>query len=130
MCERTRHNIATLRRAQSIAASLVSCEAVWLRKLFGELFKQVPRTTIIYCTSKSGIHLSENHVFHNKSKHIEMKYHYIQDMVQRGAMKLLHILKNEQIDDILTKALPKGKFLVFKEQLGLVDLTLSNKGLG
>lgn len=63
--------------AKYIAANLASCEVVWLRKLFGELFEQVLNTTVIYCDNKSGIHLSENHVFHDKSKHIEIKYHYI-----------------------------------------------------
>lgn len=50
-------------------------------------------------------------------------------MVQRGAVRL-HISTDEQIVDILTKALSKGKFLVFREQVGLVEMTLSNKGPG
>eukprot|EP00253_Pinus_taeda_P006084 PITA_06084 len=115
--------------AEYIVVSLTSCEAVWLRKLFGELFEQVLDTTIIYCDNKSGIRLSENPFLH-KSKHIEIKYHFIQDMVQRRVVRLLHISIDEQIADILTKALPKGKFLVFREKLRLVEMTLSNKGLG
>eukprot|EP00253_Pinus_taeda_P014322 PITA_14322 len=67
--------------AEYIATSTASREAVWLRKLFGELFEQVPDTTIIYCNNKSGIRLAKNLVFHHKSKHIEIKYHYIRDMV-------------------------------------------------
>jgi hypothetical protein len=51
---------------------------------------------------------SENPVFHDMSKHIEMKYHYIGDMVQRGAMKLQYIATGEQIDDVLTKPLGKS----------------------
>lgn len=56
--------------AEYIAASLASCEAVWSRKIFGELFEQVLDKTVIYCDKKSGIHLSENLVFHDNSKHI------------------------------------------------------------
>eukprot|EP00253_Pinus_taeda_P014592 PITA_14592 len=78
-----------------IVVSVASCEVVWLRKLFGELFEQVPDTTVIYCDKKSEIRLAENHVFHDKSKHIEIKYHYIQDMVRRGAVRCHHI----SIDD-------------------------------
>ena len=70
---------------------------------------------MIYWDNKSGIRLEENLVFHDKSKHTEIKYHYIRDIVQRGAMRLYHISTNEQISNIPTKALPKGKFLVLKE---------------
>jgi len=60
-----------------IATSMARCEAVWLRKLFGELFEKVIDTTMIYCDNKSGIYLVENLVFHDNSKHIEIEYHYI-----------------------------------------------------
>ena len=54
--------------------------------------------------------MSENPVFHDKSKHIEIKYHYIRDMVQRGAVKLQYIAMEEQITDVLTKLLAGVKF--------------------
>jgi len=49
-------------------------------------------------------------------------------MVQRGVVKLHHILTDEHVDDNLTKAFPKGKFLVFREQLGLMDVAPLDKG--
>ena len=58
--------------AEYIAASMASCEAVWLRKLFGEMFEQVLETIVIYYDNNSGIHLVENLVFHDKSKKIEI----------------------------------------------------------
>lgn len=67
-------------------------------------------------------------MFHDKSKLIEINYHYIRYMVQRGAIRLHHIAIDDQIIDILTKSLPKGKFLVFREQLGMMDVTLPRKG--
>ena len=88
------------------------------------MFKHVLNTTLIYCDNKRGIQLAKNLVFHDKSKHIEIKYHYILDMVHRGAVRLHHIVTNDQIVHILTKHLSKGKFLVFREQLGLTDVTL------
>ena len=53
--------------------------------------------------------LSENPVFHDKSKHIGIKYHYIRDMVQRGAVKLQYVAMEEQIADVLTKPLARLK---------------------
>ena len=108
---------------------MASYEVVWLRKLFGELFKKVLDTTVIYCDNKSRICLEKNHVFHDKSKHIEIRYQFIRDMVQRGVVRLHHISTNEKITDIITKVLPKGKLFFFREELGLMDVTPLNKGL-
>eukprot|EP00253_Pinus_taeda_P014274 PITA_14274 len=107
--------------AEYIVASMASCEAVWLRKLFSELFGFTLDTTVILCDNQSGIRLSENPVFHDRSKHIDIRYHYIRDMVQRGAIRLQHIDTDEQVIDILTKPLGKVKFLTFQEQLGIVQ---------
>ena len=51
--------------------------------------------------------LSKNLVFHDKSKHVKIKYHYIRDMVQRGAVKLQYVVTDEQIADVLTKPLDR-----------------------
>ena len=61
--------------AEYMAASQASCEAIWLRKLLVGLFGRELRSTTIYCDNQSCIKLSENPVFHDKSKHIEIKYH-------------------------------------------------------
>ena len=58
-----------------------SCEVVWLWKLLSDLFDLQMDATCIYCDNHSCEKLSENPVFHEKSKHIEIKYHYIRDMV-------------------------------------------------
>jgi hypothetical protein len=59
-------------------------------------------------------------VFHDRSKHIEISYHFIRDYVLRGDVKLQYISTDEQIADILTKALLKGKFVFFRDKLGVV----------
>ena len=79
------------------------CEAVWLRKLLSDLFDLSLDATCIYCDNESCVKLLENPVFHDKSKHIEIKYHYIRDMVQRGAVKLQYVAMDEKIADVLTK---------------------------
>eukprot|EP00253_Pinus_taeda_P027467 PITA_27467 len=60
-------------KAEYIVASMASCEVVWLRKLFSELFGHVLDTTVIYCDNQSGIRLSKNLVFHDRSKHIDIR---------------------------------------------------------
>jgi hypothetical protein len=67
------------------------------------------------------VKLSENHVFHDKSKHREIEYHYIQDMVQRGALELRYISVDEQIADILTKPLSRVKYEYFRDKLSVMQ---------
>jgi hypothetical protein len=72
--------------------------------------------------------MTENHVFHNRSKHIETPYHYICDMVQRGALKLQYISTDEQVADMLTKPLSRVKFECFRDKLGIVQKDLPRNG--
>ena len=67
--------------AEYVATCSSSCEVVWLRKILYNLFDLQIDATCIYCDNQSCVKLSENSVFHNKSKHIEIKYHYMRDKV-------------------------------------------------
>ena len=67
-------------------------------------------------------------MFHDKSKHIEIKYHYIRDMVQRGAVKLQCVATEEHIDDVLMKLLARLKFEYFRERLGVLQIEVPSKG--
>jgi hypothetical protein len=66
--------------------------------------------TMILCDNQSCIKMTKNHVFHDKSKHIEIRYHYIHDMVQRGAIKIQYVNMDEQVSDVLTKPLSRVNF--------------------
>ena len=78
-------------------------------------------STIIHCDNQSCIELLENLVFHDRLKHIEMKYHFIRDLVQRGTLKLQYIRIDEQIVDIPTKPLTTSKFVYFRDKLGMAE---------
>ena len=70
----------------------------------------------------------ENPVFHDKSNYIEIKYHYIRDMVQRGAMKLEYVAIDKYITDVLTKKLARVKFEYFRKKLGVLQIEVPSKG--
>ena len=84
------------------------------------LFDLQLEATWIYCDNQSCIKLSENPVFHDKSKHIEIKYQYIHDMVEKGVVELLYIATEQQIADVLTKPLSRLKLEYFRDKLGVV----------
>ena len=100
---------------------------MWLRKLLTGLFDVELETTCVFCDNQSCVKLSENPMFNDKSKHIEITYHYIKDMVQRGAVRLQYVTIDEQITDVLTKPLSRVKFEYFKDKLGVVQIDVPRK---
>jgi len=64
-----------------MATGLLACEALWLRMLLLGLFRQELEATMIHCDNHSCIKLSENPMFHDHSKHIDINYHFIRDCV-------------------------------------------------
>jgi hypothetical protein len=103
-----------------IAACSANCEAIWLRKLLTDLFDPEMEETTILCDNQSCIKMTENLVFHERSKHTKIHYHYIHDMVQRGALKLQYVSTEEQVADVLTKPPSHVKFEHFRDKLGIV----------
>ena len=67
-------------------------------------------------------------MFHDKSKNIKIKYHYIRDMMQRGAINLQYVATDEQIADVLTKPLARLKFEYLREKLGVLQIEVPPKG--
>ena len=99
--------------AEYISTSDASREAIWLRKLLSDLFDSSLEPVVIHCDNQSCIKILENPMFHDHSKHMEMRYHYLCDMVQWRAISLRYIPTDEQTTDVLTKPLSKTKFEYF-----------------
>jgi hypothetical protein len=89
--------------AEYITLSLIVHEAVWLHKLLVDLFEHVLDFTIIHYGNQSCVKISDNPVFHDKLNHIEIKYHFIRDMVQRKEVLVQYLPTDEQVADVLTK---------------------------
>jgi hypothetical protein len=107
--------------AKYMAESQVACEAIWMRKILVVLFCSHLDPTVIYCDNQSYIKLSINPVFHDRSKHIDIRYHHLRDCVQRKIMLLQYIPTKDQDADILTKALTRRKFKYHRDKIGVKD---------
>jgi len=104
-----------------MATSQAACEAIWMWKILVGLFGQRMDRTVIYCDNQSCIKLYENPVFHDRSKHINIRYHHLRDCVVKRIMLLLYVSIEEQDADILTKALSKCKFKFHRDRIGVTD---------
>eukprot|EP00253_Pinus_taeda_P032204 PITA_32204 len=107
--------------AEYMAASQEACEAIWMQKILVGLFDQRMDPTVFYCDNQSCIKLSENPIFHDRSKHIDIRYHHLRDCVARSIMLLQYISTEEQDANILTKALSKCKFEIHRDRIGVAD---------
>ena len=76
---------------------------------------------VIHCDNQSCVQMSVNPVHHDQTKHVEMRYHYVRDMVQRRVLEQQFVPTDEQVADVFTKLLVRGKFEVFRKMLGIVD---------
>jgi len=108
--------------AEYIAATTATWQGIWLVRLLGELRGEEPGATILKIDNQSAILLSKNPVFHDRSKHIDTRYHFIRDCVEEGRVKVEFIGTNEQLADILTKPLACVKFMELRSKIGVANV--------
>ena len=75
----------------------------------------------IYCDSESAIAISHNPIQHSKTKHIELRYHFIKDHILKGNIELIFVPTHEEIADVFTKALDSTKLNTFLQMLGMMN---------
>ncbi|KAL5726897.1 hypothetical protein ACHQM5_000142 [Ranunculus cassubicifolius] len=107
--------------AEYIAATEATCEATWLRRILADLQQKEEAPTTIYCDNKSAIAMTKNPVFHSRSKHIEIKHHFIRDHVSKGEIQLEYVNTNDQLADIFTKTITTDKFNYFRDRLKITN---------
>ena len=103
---------------------MAACEAIWLKRILKDLGVPIKDSTPLYCDNMSSIYLAWNLVFHTRTKHIEVHYHFIRERIPASDVNLLHISTNLQMTDIFTKALRADKLWQFMTDLGLTILDL------
>ena len=104
--------------AEYTAATEAVKEALWLKGLVTELGLN-QKSVSVYCDSSSAIHLSKNPAHHEKTKHIDIKLHFIRNEVSRGAVKMVKLHTDENPADAFTKVIPVAKFRACLDLAGL-----------
>ena len=108
----------SIAEAEYIAAGSCCTQLLWMKKLLHDY--GIPQDTIcVFCDNTSAINLSKNLVQHSKSKHIEIRYHFIQDLVEDKVVCLEFIHTNNQKTDIFTKPLNAPQFESLHKTIGV-----------
>ena len=104
--------------AEYMAAAEAVKEAIWLKGLVAEL-SLVQQESILRCDSQSAIHLIKNQRFHERTKHIDVRFHFIRDVVEEGTIKVVKVITDDNAADMLTKIVPLAKFAHCKDLAGV-----------
>ncbi|GJR28303.1 retrovirus-related pol polyprotein from transposon TNT 1-94 [Tanacetum coccineum] len=108
--------------AEYIAMSGCCAQILWMRSQltdYGFAFNKIP----LYCDNRSAIALCCNNVQHSRSKHIDIRHHFIREQVEKGVVELYFVTTDYQLADIFTKALPRERFEFLLPRLGMKSMS-------
>ena len=105
--------------AEYIAATTTTYQAVWMIRLIRELTSNEESTVKVMVDNQSTITLSKNTGHHNCTKHIDTRYHFIRECVEDKRIEIVFIQTEDQLADMLTKALGRIKFQEMRGQIGI-----------
>jgi hypothetical protein len=108
--------------AEYVAAATGACQAVWLRQLLEEITEgEEAAPPALKMDNQPAIALAKNPVLHDRSKHIDVKFHFLRSCVDEGKIIIEFVDTNRQLADILTKSLGRLRFCEMKKMIGMVD---------
>ncbi|GJT38844.1 retrovirus-related pol polyprotein from transposon TNT 1-94 [Tanacetum coccineum] len=108
--------------AEYVSLSACCAQVIWMCTQlldYGYKYNQI----LMYCDSKSAIAISCNPVQHSKTKHIDIRYHFIKEHVEKGTVEIYFVGTEYQLADLFTKALPKERFEYLVHRIGMRCMT-------
>jgi hypothetical protein len=106
--------------AEYFAAGHCCAQLLWMRQTlrdYGYKLSKVP----LLCDNESAIRIAENLIEHSRTKHIDIRHHFLRDHQQRGDIEIAYINTKEQLDDIFTKPLDEKTFTELRNELNILD---------
>lgn len=112
----------SLCEAEFMAPTSAACQGIWLRNVLRRITSESIGPVILCNDNRSAIDLAKNPVFHGRSKHIDIRYYFIRECVERGEVVLKHVSSSDQRADITTKAMATIMFERMRNLLGVKEL--------
>ena len=95
-----------------------------MRRILEDVGEKQEEATILLCNNKSTIFMTNNPIYHRRTKHIKIKYHFIRDVIEEKEVEVKYVRTQNQAADMFTKALPKEKFIYFRDLMGIQEQSL------
>ena len=108
--------------AEYIALSIACQEAVWLRILLSDIQMKQCGPSTIFEDNQGAIELSRNPKFHNRTKHIDISYHYVREQVNLNTVSVKYCPTEDMLADVMTKGVSKISFEKFRNKLGVIEI--------
>ena len=105
-----------------------AAELIWVEQLLSELQFSLPQPPVLFYDNTSARDMAHNPVMHARTKHIEIDYHFIRDRIVNNALVLQYTPSDEQLADIMTKALPAPRFQNLRTKLTVLHIPVSLRG--
>ncbi|KAJ3504791.1 hypothetical protein NLJ89_g7753 [Agrocybe chaxingu] len=107
--------------AEYIAATHVAKQVLWHRSLLQELGINIPKTSTLFSDNQAAISIGHHPEFHNRTKHIDIAYHFLRDLVQSGTLNMVYVNTKDNLADIFTKGLSKTPHQDLTERIGVLS---------
>ena len=119
-----KQSCVALSTAEAEYMALVSAaqEAVWMQSLQNNLNEASVKSTLIYEDNQSITCMGKNPQYHGRAKHIDIKFHYIREQVEKKAIQLESCESKNMVADMLTKSLLSSQFVKLREMLGVREI--------
>jgi hypothetical protein len=114
--------------AEYRAIADATAELIWVQSLLRELGISIPQAPILWCDNIGVTYLTANPLFHARTKHISIDYHFVRDQVSSHVLNVHFISSKDQLADTFTKPLPTSKFTSLRDNLHVCDLLLMLRG--
>lgn len=105
--------------SEYVAAAEAAKDVVWIRRLLQDLGSDQTKPTILFCDNQSAIKLVRNPQFHQRTKHIDVKFHFIRDLQDEHVVDVVYVNTESQLADLFTKGLDGPRFRKLRNDIGV-----------
>ena len=110
--------------AEYMSLGSATQEAIWLKRLLNDLHAENQEPIEIREDNQGTIAMTRNPVGHKRTKHIDIRHHFVRESVQSGLIRVSYCASKDMLADVFTKAVPKPRFEALRDKLGLVNYQL------
>ncbi|KAI6670571.1 hypothetical protein NL676_005456 [Syzygium grande] len=106
-------------KAKFIAATAATNQVLWLKKIMKDLWLNSGNCIEVYVDNQAALAISQNPVFHGKTKHFKIKFFFLREVQQSGEVKFINYRPEDQLADMFTKPLQVERFELLREKIGV-----------